>query len=57
MGRAGEGGVGEFESQVDPLVGFSQNVFFRERVKPCFFVIFSVIISHMSPENFSEIPQ
>ena len=37
--------------------GFSKNVLFRERVKPCFFVTFNIIISHIFHENFIEIPQ
>ena len=35
--------------------GFSENVFSRERVKPCFFVTF--IITHIFLENFIELPQ
>ena len=37
--------------------GFSENVFFRERMRPCFFVFFvfnfnfNIIISHIFPEN------
>ena len=37
--------------------GFSKKVFSRERVKPCFFVTLNIIISHVFPENFIEIPQ
>ena len=37
--------------------GFSKSVFSRERVKPCFFVTFNIIISHIFPENLIEIPQ
>ena len=37
--------------------GFSEKVFFRERMRPCFFVFFvfnfnfNIIISHIFPEN------
>ena len=44
--------------------GFSENVFFRERMRPCFFVFFvfnfnfNIIISHIFPENvIIKIPQ
>ena len=30
--------------------------FTGERVKPCFFVTFDIIISHIIPENITEIP-
>ena len=40
-----------------PPCGFSKNAFSRERLKPCFFVIFDIIISNIIPENFIEIPQ
>ena len=43
--------------QFDPPCGFSENVFFSERVKLCFFVIFNIIISHIFPENFIKNPQ
>ena len=29
----------------------------RQRQRPCFFVTFNIIISHVFPENFIEIPQ
>ena len=35
----------------------SKNVFSKEMVKPCFFVTFTFVISHIFPENFIEIPQ
>ena len=31
--------------------------FFKERVKPCLFVTFNIIISHIFIENFTETPQ
>ena len=37
--------------------GFSNNVFSKDRVKPCSFVFFNMIISHIFPENFSEISE
>ena len=40
-----------------PRYGFSKNLSAKERVKPCFFVTFDIIISHIFPENFIEIPQ
>ena len=40
-----------------PPCGVSKNVSSKERVKPCFFVIFNMIINHIFPENFIEIPQ
>ena len=36
---------------------FSKNLFSRERVKPCCFVTFNIIVSHICPENFIEITQ
>ena len=45
-------------SQFDPpLCGFSKNVSSKERVKPWFFATFDIIIRHVFPENFIEIPQ
>ena len=35
----------------------SENVFSRKIVKPCFFVTFNIIISHIFPGNFTEIAQ
>ena len=40
--------------QFDASFGFSENVFSRNRVKPCCFMTF---IGHMLFENFFEIPQ
>ena len=37
--------------------GFLGNVFSKERVKPCFFVTFNIILRHIFPENFIEFPQ
>ena len=43
--------------QFDFLCSFSKNVSFREKVKPCFFVTFKIIISHIFTENFIETPE
>ena len=43
--------------QFDTPCGFSKNVLSKGGVKPCFFVTFNIIISHIFPENFIEIPQ
>ena len=43
--------------QFDPFCGFSVNLSSKERSKPWFFVTFSIIISHIFPENFIKIPQ
>ena len=40
-------------NQIDPWKYVSS----RERVKPCFFVTFYIIISHIFSENFIEIPK
>ena len=40
-----------------PLCGFSKNVSSKERVKLWVFVTFNIIIRHIFPENFIEIPQ
>ena len=42
-----------------PLLWFfeKERVSSKERVKPCFFVTFNIIISHIFPENFIEITQ
>ena len=40
-----------------PPVVFRKNVSSKERVKPCFFMTFNIIIRHIFPENFIEIPQ
>ena len=53
LGGKGNGGGGQFE----PPCGFSNNVSSKERVKRCFFGTFNIIISHIFPENFIEIPQ
>ena len=45
------------EGQFNPPCGFSKNVSSKEKVKPCFFVTFNIIISHIFLENFIEIPQ
>ena len=39
------------------LCSFSKNVSLNERVKPPFFVTFNIIICHIIPEIFIEIPQ
>ena len=43
--------------QFDPSCGFFKNVSAEELVNAWFFVTFNVIISHIFPENFIEIPQ
>ena len=40
-----------------PLCGFFKNVSSKGRVKPCFFVTFNIIISHIFSENFIAIHQ
>ena len=42
--------------QFDPPVVFPLNASSIEKVKPCFFVTFNIIISHIFPEYFIEIP-
>ena len=37
--------------------GFSKNLFFREKVKPCCFVTFNIMVNHIFPENSIEITQ
>ena len=37
--------------------GFSKHASSKERVTPWFFVTFNIILSHIFPENFNEIPQ
>ena len=39
-----------------PICGFLKNVSSKERLKPWFFVTVNVIIGHIFPENFIEIP-
>ena len=51
------GGEGGGVNLFYPLCGFSENVSSKEKVKPCFFVTFNIIISYIFPENFIEIPQ
>ena len=36
---------------------FSKNVSSKQRLKPCVFVTFNIIISYIFPENFIELPQ
>ena len=45
--KEGWGGGGQF----DFPCGFFKNLSSDERVKPCFFVTFNIIISHIFPEN------
>ena len=53
----GVGGGGVGGGQFDPpSFGFSKNISSKERVKPLF-VSFNIIVSHIFPENFEEIPQ
>ena len=40
-----------------PPCGFSKNMSSRNRVKPCYFVTFNIILRHIFPENFIEFPQ
>ena len=47
------GGKGD---QIDPS-GFSKNVSSKERVKPCFFITFNIILRQIFPGNFIEFPQ
>ena len=37
--------------------GVSKNLFSRERVEPCLFVTFKIMISYLFPENLIKIPQ
>ena len=39
-----------------PLWIFQKYIFWREDVKPCFFLTFNVFISHIFSENFIQIP-
>ena len=43
--------------QFDSPYSFSNNVFLKKRWNPGYFVTFSIIISHIFPENFIVIPQ
>ena len=45
---------GQFD--LPPPCGFYKNMFSRERVKLWFFGTFNIIISHIIPANFTEIP-
>ena len=36
---------------------FSKNVSSKQRLKPCVFMTFNIIISYIFPENFIELPQ
>lgn len=40
-----------------PPVVFSESMFSRERLKPCFSLLFNIIISHIFPEIFIEVSQ
>ena len=44
-------GGGQFDP---PPCCFSKNESSKEKVKPCFFVTFNIIISHIFPEHFIE---
>ena len=56
-------GWGQFDPHPTPhppppnLCGFSKNVSSKERMKPWLFVTFNIIVRHIFPENFIEIPQ
>ena len=39
-----------------PPCGLPKNVSSKKRVEPWFFVTFNIIISHIFPENFTEVP-
>ena len=43
--------------QFDPFCGFFKNVSAKEMVNSWLFVTFNIIINHIIPENFIEIPQ
>ena len=45
------------EVNLTPPCGFSKNVSSKQWVKPWVFMTFSIILSHIFPENFIEIPQ
>ena len=49
----GEGRIGQFNLPS----GFSKNISSKERVELWFFVTFNIIIIHIFPENFTQIPQ
>ena len=42
---------------IDPPCGFSKNAFFRVSLKACFSVTFNIVISHIFPKTFIEVPQ
>ena len=50
-------GMGGRGSQFDFPCGFLKTVSSKKRVKPWFFVNFNIIVGHIFPENFFEIPQ
>ena len=50
--RLGSGGGG---GQFEVLCCFPKKLYFRVRVKPCFFVTFNIIVSHIFPENFVDV--
>ena len=50
-------GLGGGEVNLIPAFDFSKNVSFKETVKPSFFVTFNIILKHILPENFIELPQ
>ena len=47
----------QLERQFNPPCSFSKNVSSKERLKRWFFVTFNIIIGHIFPKNFIEIPQ
>ena len=51
-GKVGEGG-----HHFEPRCSFLKIVSSKQRVKPWVFVTFKIIIRHIFPENFIEIPQ
>ena len=56
--KTAEGGGGvEVNLTPHPHCGFSKIVSSKQKVKPWFFVTFKIIIRHIFPENFIEIPQ
>ena len=52
---AGRGEGGQFDPP--PHCGFSKIVSSKERLKPWFFATFNIILKHIFPENFIELPQ
>ena len=47
----------QYDPPPTPLCGFFKKVFSRERMKTWFFVTVNIIVIHIFPENFIEIPQ